>query len=237
MPPGGLVLDPFAGGSTRGLMAWLLGRRYVGVDLSRRQVRANEGQMQLVQDRAPEAVRAVVKATPAPSWIVGDSLRHDFSSGADFLFTCPPYGSLERYSKDPLDLCNMTVPAFLAAIRAIAARTCAALRQDRFACWVVGNYRDRGGMAAYNDLVGETVRAFEAAGLRLYNDCVLLNPVQSVAISGTRHFKATRKMGKVHQNVLVFLNGDPDKATAAVGPVSFGQPIPADTPVAPAKAS
>jgi DNA modification methylase len=35
-PPAGLVLDPFAGGSVRGIVAAKLGRRYVGVDLSGR---------------------------------------------------------------------------------------------------------------------------------------------------------------------------------------------------------
>src|SRR5688572_4612648 len=33
VPPGGLVLDPFAGGSVRGIVAAMLGRRYVGVEL------------------------------------------------------------------------------------------------------------------------------------------------------------------------------------------------------------
>jgi hypothetical protein len=32
-PPGGLVLDPFAGGSVRGIVAAKLGRQYVGYDL------------------------------------------------------------------------------------------------------------------------------------------------------------------------------------------------------------
>ena len=43
-PPGGLVLDPFAGGSVRGIVAGVLGRRYVGVDLSAAQLDANRAQ-------------------------------------------------------------------------------------------------------------------------------------------------------------------------------------------------
>src|SRR5262245_16475161 len=39
-PPGGLVLDPFAGGSVRGIIASMLGRRYVGIDLSATQLAA-----------------------------------------------------------------------------------------------------------------------------------------------------------------------------------------------------
>ena len=40
-PPGGHVLDPFAGGSVRGIVAAKLGRKYVGIDLSARQIEAN----------------------------------------------------------------------------------------------------------------------------------------------------------------------------------------------------
>jgi len=43
-PPGGLVLDPFAGGSVRGIVAAKCGRRYIGIDLSERQCEANRAQ-------------------------------------------------------------------------------------------------------------------------------------------------------------------------------------------------
>ena len=43
-PPGGAVLDPFAGGSVRGLVAAMLGHPYLGCDLSAAQVAANEQQ-------------------------------------------------------------------------------------------------------------------------------------------------------------------------------------------------
>ena len=40
-PPGGAVLDPFAGGSVRGIIAVKLGRSYTGVDLRAEQTEAN----------------------------------------------------------------------------------------------------------------------------------------------------------------------------------------------------
>jgi len=43
-PPNGTVIDPFAGGSVRGLVAGILGRTYLGNDLSARQVAANRDQ-------------------------------------------------------------------------------------------------------------------------------------------------------------------------------------------------
>src|SRR5690606_20124512 len=43
-PPGGRILDPFAGGATRGLVAAARGYHYTGIDLSGRQVEANRAQ-------------------------------------------------------------------------------------------------------------------------------------------------------------------------------------------------
>jgi DNA modification methylase len=43
-PKGGIVLDPFAGGSVRGIVASKLGRQYIGVDLRAEQVAANRKQ-------------------------------------------------------------------------------------------------------------------------------------------------------------------------------------------------
>jgi hypothetical protein len=56
---------------------------------------------------------------------------------------------------------------FLAAYRDIIRLACARLADNRFACFVIGDVRDRQGF--YRNLPGATVAAFEAAGLRLYN--------------------------------------------------------------------
>ena len=50
-PRGGRVLDPFAGGSVRGIVAAALGREYVGVDLSEAQVEANRAQATLIRGK------------------------------------------------------------------------------------------------------------------------------------------------------------------------------------------
>jgi ParB-like nuclease domain len=96
-PPGGTVLDPFAGGSVRGIVAARLGRPYVGIELRAEQVAANQAQASLAGD-------------PAPRWIAGDSrdlARLAAGIEADLVFSCPPYWNLERYPDDPADLSTM----------------------------------------------------------------------------------------------------------------------------------
>jgi tRNA G10 N-methylase Trm11 len=44
VPQEGTVLDPFAGGSVRGVVAAHLGYKYTGIELRKEQVKANEKQ-------------------------------------------------------------------------------------------------------------------------------------------------------------------------------------------------
>jgi DNA modification methylase len=209
-PPSGLILDPFAGGSVRGIVAAQLGRSYVGIDLSEAQIAANESQW------------SRIGGEPRPRWIHGDSRELPaLCSGlaADLVFSCPPYGDLERYSDDPRDLSTMEYVDFRDAYRAIIAAAAAALRPDRFACFVVGDIRDPKGF--YRGFVRDTQDAFTDAGLRLYNDAILVTAVGSLPIRVSKAFESSRKLGKAHQNVLVFSKGDPRQATQAVGPVEI----------------
>ena len=209
-PQGGVVLDPFAGGSVRGIVASRLGRQYVGVELRQEQVEANRAQG---DDICPEA---------PPTWHCADSRNIDrVCDGlqADFLFSCPPYADLEVYSDNPDDLSTLKYEEFKSAYSEIIAKSCSLLRDDRFACFVVADVRDKRGH--YYNFVGDTVEAFKAAGLHYYNEGILVTPVGSLPIRAGRQFKAGRKLGKSHQNVLVFVKGSSKKATQACGEVAF----------------
>ena len=49
-----------------------------------------------------------------------------------------------------------------------------------------------------------------------------MTAVGSLPIRVGKQFESGRKLGKTHQNVLVFVKGDPRKATQACGPVEIG---------------
>jgi DNA modification methylase len=220
-PRGGTVLDPFAGGSVRGIVAHKLGRTYTGIDLSARQVVANVAQ----------AAAILTEEEVRPVWINGDARDMDAllpDAAFDFVFSCPPYADLEVYSDDPADLSTMEWDQFLGADRKIIAAAVARLAEDRFACFVVGDARGADGF--YYGLPWRTIEAFEMAGARLYNEAVLVTAVGSLPIRAGKQFAASRKLGKTHQNVLVFVKGDARAATEAVGECEFGSieeaPIP-----------
>jgi DNA methylase len=210
-PPGGLVYDPFAGGSVRGVVAACLGRRYVGVDLRPEQIAANEEQADVIG-------KARAWLDP-PTWVVGDSRDTPAILGdqrADFVFSCPPYYDLEQYSDDPRDLSNAgSYAAFLDGYQQIIEHCVAMLKPDRFACFVVGELRAADG--GYHGLVPDTIVAFEEAGARYYNEAILVTTVGSLPIRTSRTFGPGRKLGKSHQNMLVFVKGDGRAAADACG--------------------
>ena len=98
------------------------------------------------------------------------------------------------------------------------------LLPDRFACFVVCDIRDRKGLL--RNFVSETIAAFEGAGAKLYNEAILVNSIGSLPLRCGRAFRGSRKLGKVHQNVLIFCKGDPRAAAEAAGPVQVVLPQP-----------
>lgn len=155
-----------------------------------------------------------------PNWFVGDSLVTvpTITENVDMIMSCPPYGDLEIYSTDPSDISNMTPSNFDAIYSKIIMEACNKLKNDRFAFWVVGEYRYKDG--SYANLVGKTVEAFKAAGLKYYCEGVLVTVAGTLPIRAAKQFMAGRKIGKTHQNFLVFLKGDAKRATAYCGDVS-----------------
>jgi hypothetical protein len=111
---------------------------------------------------------------------------------------------------------------FKAAYFEIIKKSCDRLKNDRFACFVVGEVRDKKGN--YYNFVGDTVEAFRAAGLHYYNEAVLVTMVGNTSLTTSRNFPIARKLGKTHQNVLVFVKGDGKKATQACGVVDVYTP-------------
>lgn len=207
-PAGGSVIDPFAGGSVRGLVSAMIGNDYTGVDLSSKQIQANYDNYNELQSMTDFNGNPLKK----PNWINGDSANIDKlveSDNFDFLLTCPPYADLEVYSDDPADISNMPYDQFKQVYFEIIKKTVAKLKENAFCAIVVGDVRDKNGY--YHNFVGDTKDAFIEAGCKLYNECILVESGATAALRVGKQFNAGRKVVKTHQNVFIFIKGDEKK--------------------------
>lgn len=209
---GGSILDPFAGGSVRGIVASKLGYDYYGNDLRQEQIDANIS-------NAKE-----IGISPMPHWSCGDSARIDeliAKRGFDMVFTCPPYADLEVYSDLKEDISNMGYAGFSKTYKQIIAKSVAMLRDDRFAVVVVGEVRDKSG--CYYGFVKDTIDAFESAGMSYYNEMILVTPNGTAGMRADRTFGSLRKVVKTHQNVLVFYKGNVNKIKENYNHIDVGE--------------
>ena len=189
------VFDPFSGGCVRGAVAELLGFKYTGFDIREEQTEQNKAQAKELKI--------------SPVFITDDSENVDKyvkDSTQDLIFSCPPYLDLEVYSDNENDLSNMEYEEFKDKYNRIIKNHCNKLKENRFAIFVVGDVRDKKGKLI--DFVGDTIEAFEKAGLNYYNQVIYREPVGSAAIRAGRAFNISRKITKIHQNILIFYKGD-----------------------------
>lgn len=187
------ILDPFAGGSVRGIVANYLGFKYTGIDIREEQIKSNR-----------EQGLEILKIDNQPNWYVGDSneVLNDFSKQFDFVFSCPPYADLEVYSDLEGDISNMNYENFMKSYEEIIKKSCKLLKSGGFACFVVGEVRDKKGN--YIGFVPDTIKAFIKSGMYFYNEAILLNSIASASMRAKRIFGSKQKLVKIHQNVLVF---------------------------------
>lgn len=190
---GGNAFDCFAGDTVFGYVAATLGMSFTGIELREEQAQLNNERVEGMSAR----------------YICDDGQnvgKHIAAASQDLLFSCPPYYDLEVYSDKPNDASNQpTYEAFLGILENAFASAIGCLKENRFAVVVVGDIRNKEGF--YYDFVGDIKRMFNAHGMPLYNECIIVEPIGTLPQRVQRYMR-NRKVGKCHQNVLVFYKGD-----------------------------
>jgi hypothetical protein len=192
--PKSKTFDCFAGDSVFGYVSSYLGNEFTGIELRKEQADLNNQRVKGFKSK----------------YICDDGqnvLNHIEPNSQDLLFSCPPYFDLEVYSDLPNDASNQKEysdflkildNAFTGAIRC--------LKDNRFAVITVGDVRDKKGF--YYRFVDDIKDIFKKNGILLYNEMILVESIGTLPQRVGR-FMDHRKIGKCHQNVLVFFKGDP----------------------------
>lgn len=198
--PNMTVLDPFAGDETRGFVSCYLNRKYIGIELRKEQVDLN---YERIKNAGFENKCVYICDTSL-------NLRYHVDiESTDFLFTCPPYLWVEKYSNSPDDLSNMTKEQFFDIFNIIIEKSYNTLKNNRFAAIVVSEVRDKDG--SYIGFVPKTIQIMERAGFKYYNELILENNVGTTRFRVGGQMNSGRKIGRIHQNVLIFYKGDINK--------------------------
>ncbi len=194
--PGGLILDAFAGGPPRAIVAALMGYRYLGYEIRQEQIDENLRNIAILG--------------------IGNSVVYKCSDGAilegcdsnscDFALTCPPYYDLEQYSDLPNDLSNLpNYDTFDRAMLTCAKAHFRVMKPSSFVCIVTCPFRVGGDKDTneLRDFPGDTVRNFRAAGFMLWQKIVLSRNFASAAVRSTVSWRGMKLVPR-HEELLVF---------------------------------
>lgn len=206
---GAKIFDCFAGDTQKGLVFGECGFEFKGVELRQEQVDINN---EVIADRGLPI-----------SYVCDDGqnvANHFEPESQDLLFSCPPYFDLEVYSDLPNDASNQgTYEEFIAILDKAFKAAYSCLKPNRFAVVVLGDVRSKSN-GVYYDFGGDVKRIFREAGAHLYNELILIEMSSSVALRAKKYMES-RKVAKMHQNVLVFYKGDPTQIRNEFPPIEI----------------
>lgn len=205
---GGMAFDPFAGDTVFGFVAGSCGMGFNGIELRSEQAELNQSRC----DKAGLPCKYFTDSSENMDKYIDDE-------SIDFVFSCPPYADLEVYSDDPRDLSNLSHDDFFKLYSSILANTYNKLKNNRFAVIVMGEVRGKDG--SYIGTIPKTIQAMEKAGYKFYNEIVLINGAGTLPLRAGKSMRATRKIGKTHQNIMVFLKGDAGLAVDEIGDIDI----------------
>lgn len=206
---GAKIFDCFAGDTQKGLVFGTCGYEFKGVELRQEQVDINN---EVIAERGLPI-----------SYVCDDGqnvANHFEPESQDLLFSCPPYFDLEVYSDLPNDASNQgTYEEFIAILENAFKAAFGCLKENRFAVVVLGDVRSKKD-GSYYDFGGDVKRIFREAGAHLYNELILIEMSSSVALRAKKYMES-RKVAKMHQNILVFYKGDPANVRNEFAPIEI----------------
>jgi len=131
-----LIVDPFAGRSSRPLVSTLMGRNYMGFDVVKYNLEEAKDQYDALE---MEYGLGKLKLINSSSENIDD---HLINSVADLIMTCPPYFNIEKYESADGQLTDIKeYEDFLLTYKSILNKCCNKLKPGGFFVVVLANFR------------------------------------------------------------------------------------------------
>jgi len=143
-----VIVDPFAGRSSRPLVSTLLGRNYVGFDVINDNLQEAKEQYETLGKERKLGKLSLINAS---SETIDNHLPDDV---ADMIMTCPPYFNIEKYDSADGQLTDIkTYEDFLRSYKTILEKSIKILKPGCFFVVVLANFRIDGKLY---DFCGDT---------------------------------------------------------------------------------
>lgn len=189
--PGSIIIDPFSGRSTRGVVSTVLDRKYYGYEI--------------VPQVAQKTKKDMEAAAPGKTFEIfnedGCEMARTQDSVADLVFTCPPYHRLEKYEVVDGQLSNIRVyEEFLEKIADTATNIARVMKPGAFLCWVCADWRDG---KAFRIFHKDSIDIFNGVGLTTH-DIVIIHNNSPFARLQAGKVAAKRYTSKTHEYILAF---------------------------------
>jgi len=194
VPGDGAILNLFAGDVEPNIVAAHKGFNLTGIELRQEQV---DNTLRIAKTLGLKNLNMVCDDVLSIDKLVKDNYQ-------DMVFSCPPYYDVEEYSNDKRDFSNKDEADFDKLLSGVIKKSVKKLKNNRFAVFVVSEVRRPDG--TYRGFVPKVIKWFEDAGMSYYNEIILINSIGTLPFRINKAW-ANRKVGKMHQNVLVFFKG------------------------------
>lgn len=142
---GDVIVDPFAGHSTRMLVTAMHKRIYIGYEVGREAYQSLEEQAAGSNGLAPVILH---NEDGCAMSLLEDGV-------ADFIFTCPPFWNIETYedAEGELSHCR-TYEEFLGRLQEASNSCFRVLKAGKYMAWVVADFRKNGFKVLHRDVLG-----------------------------------------------------------------------------------
>lgn len=184
--PNDLIVDPFAGRATRGLVALTLKRRYEGYEV------------------APTTYQNTLSKISSLGGTLflddGCFMKNTPDQTADLVFTCPPYFQQEKYESCEGQLSDQpTYESFLQKIELAVKNIYRVLKDRKFVCWVCADFRESGKFRLFHY---DSISLFQKIGFKVHDLVVIHNNSPFAALQAGK-VTAKRYTSKIHEYLLV----------------------------------
>lgn len=202
---GDMIVDPFCGRATRGIIAKWSFRNYIGFDIVKKVcdfVRKAEKNYHY-EDKHNYGWIKVINAD-------GCKMREQEDESADMIFTCPPYWNIENYKKHYDEESGNQLSdikdynKFLKKLDESIKNCYRVLRKDKFCVWVVADFRkDKN----YYTFHVDVINLFKKNGFIIWD--VIINKLNSMSIKTLSRHLSNNHTAKSHEYILVFKKSEP----------------------------